>query len=413
MFYGWRIVGVAALAQAVSVGSTFYLYGAFLKPLAAEFGASRLVVTIGLTLLILVQGAVGPFLGQAIDRGSVRSLMLAGVLVEAAGLALLSFATAIWQLGLAFVTAISVGSFLFGPLATATLVANWFVRRRGRALGIAALGGAVGGVVCPPLAAALIEAFGWRGAALAIAAGVMLLVVPLAAVIVRRPEDLGSTPDGEPVARTAQSLPACEAAPEITTRELLRDRNLWAITAGVGFAWCPVSVLLAHLVPYATDIGISPARASIVMSGYALGGGIGRLLFGFLADRIDKRVACWIAIGGLAAAWVQLLGEPPFGTLLAAAAAAGVAVGGIMPLWGALTGATFGRAAFGRAIGLMNLLMLPFTVAGAPAAAYLFDRTGSYQLAFSCFLAFFALASLALLWLRLPALEPGAALRGA
>lgn len=413
MFYGWRIVGVAALAQAVSVGSTFYCYGAFLKPLAAEFGVSRLAVTLGLTLLILVQGAVGPFLGRAIDRGSVRSVMLAGVLLEALGLALLSFATEFWQLGLIFATAISVGSFWFGPLATATLVANWFVHRRGRALGIAALGGSFGGVVFPPLAASLIEGLGWRGAALAIAAGILLLLLPFAAVLVRRPEDLGSRPDGEPAAGHAGLAPASEVAPELTNRALLRDRNFWAICAGVGFVWCPVNALLAHLVPYATDLGLSAARASVVMSSYALGGGIGRLLFGFLADRIEKRTALWIAIGGFAAAWIQLLGEPGFGMLLAAGSAAGVAVGGIMPLWGALTGASFGRAAFGRAMGLMNLLMLPFTLAGAPVAAYLFDRSGSYQLAFTGFLAFFALGSLALLGLRLPALEPGAALREA
>jgi MFS family permease len=407
MFHGWRIVGIAAVTQAVSVGSTFYAYGAFLKPLAAEFEASRLAVTLGLTLMTLVQGSVAPFLGRALDRGSPRAIMIGGILVQAVGFALLSQATAFWQAGLVFVTAIAIGSFLFGPLATATVAANWFVRRRGRALGLTAVGAAVGGGVFPPLAAALIGALGWRGAVLAMAGGLLLLIAPIRWLLVSRPEDLGLAPDGDPPTEPPPAAVAVGPADPTTTRSLVRNGNFWAIAAAVGLAYCPVSVLLAHLVPYATDLGNSPARASLVMSGYALASGLGRVLFGGLADRIDKRLAFWIALGCLALAWANLLGSPPFPALLAAAVASGVAMGGIMPLWGSLVGATFGRAAFGRAMGLMNLLMLPFSMLGAPAAAYLFDRTGSYQLAFTAFLAFFALSAVAIAFLRLPAHEPG------
>ena len=88
-------------------------------------------------------------------------------------------------------------------------------------------------------------------------------------------------------------------------------------------------------------------------------------------------------------------------------------MGGVFPLWGALTGAVFGRAAFGRVMGLTNLFMMPFSVLGAPVAAYLFDRTGSYQLAFASFLVFPALSALVIAFLRLPAHEPGTELRGA
>ncbi len=419
LFHGWRIVGVVGLTQAVSVGATFYTYGAFLKPVVAEFEASRLAVTLGLTLLTVVQGALGPFLGRALDRGSARAIMITGILVTSIGLALLSLATAFWQVGLLFVTAVAGGAALFGSLATATVVANWFVRKRGRALGFAALGAALGGGVFPPLTTALIEALGWRGAVATLAAGLLLLILPVAWLLVGHPEERGLTPDGEPLergaaAQTEATQPkAATEARGFTTRELLRDRNFWAITISIGFAYCPASVLLVHLVPYATDIGNSPARASLVISGYALASGVGRVLFGSLADRIDKRVAVWVVVAWLGLAWANLLGEPPFEALLAAAVASGIAMGGVFPLWGALTGAVFGRAAFGRVMGLMNLFMMPFSVLGAPAAAYLFDRTGSYQLAFASFLVFPALSALVIAFLRLPAHEPGTELRGA
>lgn len=422
MFHGWRIVAVSALAQGVSVGTTFYAYGAFMKPLAAEFDASRLAVTLGMTSMMVVQGVAAPFLGRALDRLSPRIVLGTGVVLEAIGLGLLSRADEFWQVGALFVSLIAIGSYLFGALATTAVVGRWFVRRRGQALGITALGSAAGGVAFPPIVTALIASLGWRGAAGALGAGLLLLVIPIVLFVARRPEDVGETPDGDPIAVTTQAPatsamaairdsaephPAAHAEP-VATRTLLRDRNFWVITVAIGFAYCPVSVMLAHLVPFATDIGITPARAAILMSGYALGSAFGRLPFGWLADRIDKRLVVWIMFGWFALSWTQLMGQPSFGALLAAVIAAGFAVGGTLPLWGALAGAAFGRATIGSAMGLMNLLMLPVSIAGAPIAAYIFDRTGSYQLAFTIFVGCFALGALAIAFLRLPTVEPGA-----
>ena len=302
------------------------------------------------------------------------------------------------------------------------MVGRWFVRRRGQALGITALGSAAGGVAFPPIVTALIASLGWRGAAGALGAGLFLLVIPIVLFVARRPEDVGETPDGDPIAAetqapatsamatargSAEPHPAAQAEP-VATRVLLRDRNFWVITVAIGFAYCPVSVMLAHLVPFATDIGISPARAAILMSGYALGSALGRLPFGWLADRIDKRIVVWIMFAWFALSWTQLMGQPSFGALLAAVVASGFAVGGTLPLWGALAGAAFGRATIGSAMGLMNLLMLPVSIAGAPIAAHIFDRTGSYQLAFTIFVGCFAFGAIAIAFLRLPAVEPGA-----
>ncbi len=416
LFHGWRVVAVSALAQAVSVGTTFYAYGAFVKPLAAEFGASRLAVTLGMTSMMVVQGVIAPFMGRALDRLSPRVVMATGIVLQAAGLGLLSRASEFWQVGMLFVTAIGVGSYLFSPLATTAIVARWFVRRRGQALGITALGSAAGGIAFPPIVTALIEHFGWRGAAGVMGAGLILLVAPVVLFVARPPEDVGTAPDGDPVVAptpTASTLTRNRVAPSepiapMTARALIRERNFWAITIAIGFAYCPVSVMLAHLVPFATDIGFSPARAAILMSGYALGSALGRLPFGWLADRIDKRWVVWIMFAWFALSWSQLMGQPSFGALLAAVIASGFAVGGTMPLWGALTGAAFGRATIGSAMGLMNLLMLPVSIAGAPVAAHVFDRTGSYQLAFTSFLACFGLGAIAIGFLRLPGVEPGA-----
>ncbi len=184
---------------------------------------------------------------------------------------------------------------------------------------------------------------------------------------------------------------------------LIRSRNLWVITASVGLAFAPAAVLLAHLVPYATDLGISPGRAATLMSVYAFSSGFGRVGVGAASDRIDKRLTLVGVMAVLGLGWFSMLGEPGYSRLLAAATVMGFAMGGVMPLWGALTGACFGRAVFGRAMGLMNLPMLLFNVSGAPIAAYLYDRSGSYSDVLILFLIPMAASALTICFLRIPA----------
>lgn len=412
MFYGWRIVAVAAAAQAFAVGSTFFTYGVFVKPLAAEFDAPRLVVVLGLTLLMLVQGIVSPFLGRAMDTWSVRNIMGLGALICGAGFLGLSFATTLWQIGLLFGVLIAIGSHMFGPLATSTLVANWFHRKRGRALGVTAVGASVGGLIFPVAATQLMEALGWRGAAVSFAGLLAVFAVPLWWLVVNRPEELGLRPDGEasvPQATTENPNESSNvsAVAASDTASLVRSRNFWAITAAVGLAFCASSVLIATLVPYATDLGFDPQQAAFLMSGYAGAGALGRLASGYLADRVDKRIASWIVFGVLISAWTGLVLARSYPALFVASLGMGMGVGGIMPLWGALTGACFGRAVFGRAMGLMTPLMLPFNLAGAPIAAYAFDRTGSYSTVLSAFVVTFLLGALVIGLLQIPRVEPG------
>lgn len=406
MFYGWRIVGIAAASQGLAVGTTFYTYGVFVKPLAAEFEAPRLVVVLGLTLLMFVQGVVSPFLGRALDGRSVRAVMALGALLCSAGFLGLSFATSLWQIGILFGSLIAVGSHMFGPLATSTLVANWFVLKRGQALGVTAVGASIGGLIFPVLTTRLMEGVGWRGACGVFAGILVLFAVPLWLLVVNRPEQIGALPDGD-LKDAGDNRPTTSIAVHAGEDSLVRSRNFWAITAAIGLAFCSTSVMIAHLVPYATDLGFEPQRAAILMSAYAGAGAVGRLVMGWLADRIDKQRASWIVLGVLFAAWSGMVLAGSYPALLAASAGMGLGVGGIMPLWGALTGACFGRAVFGRAMGLMTPLMLPFNLAGAPVAAYVFDQTGSYTLVLSAFLSTFVLGAFAIALLRIPRFEPG------
>jgi MFS family permease len=407
-FYGWWMVAAAVLVQAFAVGFTQYAFPLFLKPVAEEFGASRSSVASGYSGMAVAMAALGPFLGSALDRRSIRAILCAGLVAMAAGFALIAAAPGLWLVGIAFAGVVGAGSLAAGPLSASKLVANWFLRRRGLALGISATGTSIGGFLFPPLLSLAIARFGWRGAVLAMAAGLVLVALPIVALaVVGRPEDRGVGPDGDPPDPGAPH-PAAAAHPERGSLALLRDRNFLAITLSIGSVFSILAGLLTSLHAYATDLGIPAERASLLLSALSACGVAGKLGFGAIADRWSKRALVWIAMAMLAAFLGVLIARPGFAGLVAACAAAGLALGGFLPLWGALIGDCFGRMAFGRVMGLMGPLMLPLNVAALQLAPWSFDATGSYDLALRVFLGWIAVAAAALGLVRLPARDAAA-----
>ena len=197
LFYGWRIVGVSFLTLFFTVGFGFYSFGAFFKVLGEDLGGSRFGVAAVNTLYQGVIALLAPFLGREIDRRSVRSIMAVGSVLLAIGFALAAWAGTLWHIYLVFGTVLAIGAAMVGQLPATTLVANWFVARRGMALGIATMGISLSGVIMAPVATALISWVGWRGTFLIYGAVTLLVVTPCVLwVVVNEPEDLGLRPDG-------------------------------------------------------------------------------------------------------------------------------------------------------------------------------------------------------------------------
>jgi MFS family permease len=225
---------------------------------------------------------------------------------------------------------------------------------------------------------------------------------------------MGLLPDGaEAPARPSEAeglSPVPATAPlDWSVRGTLRELNFWVIALLVGLNFCANGAVLTHIIPYATDIGFEPMEAAWVLSTMAGFGVLGKVLFGWIADRVPKRVAAWIATGLQGLGVVLILNVQEYGSLLLAGTIFGLGMGGVIPLWGALIGAGFGRQAFGRVMGLMGPVMLPVHILGIPYAGWIYDRTGSYEIAFLTFIGIYVLAIAVLLLLRLPEVEPGGA----
>ncbi len=394
MFYGWRVVAGAFIAQLFVVG--FYTYAASLLvgPVKDAFGVSLEQVMYSLAAATIAGLVVQPVAGVLIDRLPVRWLMAAGALVYGLGLLLLARSGGIVEYILIFGIALSLANALAGPMCASAVIARWFTASRGRAMGIAAIGTSVGGIVVPGMISAWLAAGDWRQALEYFAYAVLLVMLPAVVLLVRgQPADVGMAPEPE----APGTAPAIDPARVLQMPDILRDLRFWLVGLCMGLLFAAYSAILSNLTPYATNQGLSPEQASTMIMAVAIGGFAGKLLFGMLADKLPLRVGLWMAQGLVVIAFVALSLGPAYSLLLPVCVVLGLATGGMLPVWGAMMAQVFGIASYGRAMGLMGPVITLCILPSYPVVGRLFDASGSFVS--SLYLATFAVVVSALLLL--------------
>jgi len=412
VFYGWKIVGISCMSMFVSVGFIFYSFGAFFLALTADIGDSRLGISIGLALMNVATGLFAPFLGRWLDKGSIRLVMCLGAISMSLGFFLASQTTSLWQFYLLLGTLMGLGAAMMGGLSCSTLVANWFEQKRGMALGIATMGVSMSGVIMAPLSMYMVSTLGWRTTFIIYGAVTSLGVLPfLWYFVVSNPEDMGLLPDGEPHQDLSEDdfeepmvpMAAGDALIdhpghfEWSTIATLGELRFWGISLTISLCFFAMSAVLTHMIPFVSDMGFTNQAAAYILSLIAAAGVVGKLLFGWVTDRLESRYALWLAIAFMATGTLILRQVTSYPALLVGGGIFGFGMGGIVPLWGSLIGEAFGRKSFGRVMGLMGPCMLPVQTLGVPYAGYIYDHTGSYDTAYLTFLGSFALASCTLI----------------
>ncbi|HAL43000.1 MAG TPA: hypothetical protein DCP57_11190, partial [Gammaproteobacteria bacterium] len=328
------MVLVAFCVDFVAVGFFFYSYGVFFKSIAADFGGSRLGVSVGLSITQAVGAFVAPVVGRALDRYPLRNVMGAGAMLMGTGFLALSQVQTQAQFYLVLGVFIGLGASSMGSLATSKLVTNWFDRRRGTALGIAAAGVSLSGVVMPYISAELIGSFGWRAGFLFYGGFTLLVVVPLVfRFVVSRPEDMGLRPDG--------ALPLVSAAgddspakPRLSLRDVARNHNFWTIVLTFALLFCCMSATLTHMIPRLTDSGYSLVQASLVMSLCAGAAVFGKLTFGWLGDRMPLRRLLLVVIAMQFSGQLIMFVASGYWMTVLGAALFGYGLGGVVPTQG-------------------------------------------------------------------------------
>ncbi|MCZ6855418.1 MAG: MFS transporter [Gammaproteobacteria bacterium] len=386
--YKWIVVAYTLIIQAVSLGILVYCFALFAVPWLDEFNATRTYVMLTGSLLQFGVGVFSPFAGRAMDRFSLRSIILLGLALMGTGLVLVSQARSLWQIQLVYATIFPLAAALMGPLASQTLIANWFSGKRGFAFGLSATGTNLGGILFPLLAASWLALLGWRDTFIWLAVVSVVVVGPLTWLLLRR------SPPATSAGHSADSVDGRFWS----TRELLTTSMFWIPLLCILPLTLTFSAVLLNLGAYSRDLGFDGDTAAQLLALSSLSMILGKFFFGGLGDRLDHRKLYWVAALFMATAMLILLGEPSIWVLAVGVVCVGLAGGGILPLMGLIFGARFGVASFGR---VMGLAMIGFTVGatGPLLAGWVYDLTGSYDSAFLLFLASILPAAIAMRWL--------------
>ncbi len=352
----WVVVAAAFAAMFASFGIA-YSFGAFLEPMAEEFGTGRGATSTFFALTSLTYFGLGALSGVAVDRYGPRRVLLAGGIALGAGLAATSQAGELWIGLVTYGLGVGIGvACAYVPMVA--VVSGWFERRRTLAIGVAVTGIGLGTLTVAPLAAALIDEVGWRNTHLLLGvAGAAVLVI--CALVVTRP----------PV----QPGPAA-----LTLGEAVRNRDYRRLYVASGLLCVPLFVPFVHLPGYAEQAGADRVAAAALVGVIGAASTAGRLVLGVVAARTGALRAfrwCFLTMGASFALWGL---DGGYGVLVVFAVVLGIGYGGFVAIGPAVVAERFGTTRLGGLLGVLYTSAGIGSAVGAPLAGAAVDATGSY-----------------------------------
>ena len=399
-FLGWRMIISANFIDFISGGLAFYAYAVFFSFIQDEFSASRFLVSLTVSVMILTAGLYSPLMGYILDRFSIRKVLTVGAVIYGLGLTLLSVVQSFYQFLFIYGALVSLGMVIFGNLSTSKLISNWFRDKIGAALGYAAIGLSFSGVIIPPIAVFLISNFTLRGAYLIF--GIFVLVVCSYCAykfIIDKPEDVNQHPDGKIDIDTSEEVAKSET---ITFNEILSKRVFWILTIIFTLQLSANLGVYTHIPIYSQDLGFSPIQASWIFSVAAFNAALGKIIFGNLLDRLGAKKTILVSLFFHGLGIATLIFADNLLLLLFSVIVMGLGLGGTIPLMNSTFAIAFGSSNFGKARGLVGPFMVPMQITAAPLSGWLYDTFGNYTLAFSINVVLCIVAGIVVLFLNLP-----------
>lgn len=323
--HAWRMVAAGFIA-AFTLFGVVYSFGAFFKPLAAQFGANRSETSAIFSITSCISFVLGPFTGHLADRYGPRRIATIGALAIGIGLAATSRINHLWMVYITYGFGVGIAiACCYVPMLAA--VGGWFLKRRNTALGIAASGIGVGTLVIAPITAELIHRLGWREAYVVLAVAATALLLICAWLIEPPPIELD--------------------APEFSVRRIIRTGPFKLMYAACMFWTVATSIPFVFLPAYAQGVGINAVAAATLVGFIGFASTAGRLGLGPLADRFGLIATyrfCLLVLGLCFTLW--LYGKS-YGMLVAFALVMGASYGGAVALTPAVVAELFGTRGLG------------------------------------------------------------------
>ncbi|SFO68951.1 Predicted arabinose efflux permease, MFS family [Geodermatophilus dictyosporus] len=350
------MVAAAFAAMFASFGIA-YSFGAFLEPMAEEFGTGRGATSTFFALTSLTYFGLGALSGVAVDRYGPRRVLLAGGVALGAGLAATSQAGELWIGLVTYGLGVGIGvACAYVPMVA--VVGGWFERRRTLAIGVAVTGIGLGTLTVAPLAAAMIDELGWRTTHLVLGVGGAAVLVACALVVPRPPVRPG---------------PAA-----LTLEEAVRNRDYRRLYLASVLLSVALFVPFVHLPGYAEQAGADRVAAAALVGVIGAASTAGRLVLGAVAARTGALRAyqgCFLVMGASFALWGL---DGGYGVLVVFAVVLGVGYGGFVAIGPAVVAERFGTTRLGGLLGVLYTSAGIGSAVGAPLAGLAVDATGSY-----------------------------------
>lgn len=312
--YGWVVAAITFLTM-LTMSAALGLPGAMLQPLGKEFGWSTEQISSALALRFALFGLMGPFAAVLMERWGLRAVICTGLALVGLGMALVTTASQLWQLFVLWSLMLGLGTGLTALVLGAVVANRWFVARRGLVVGMLTASAATGQLAFLPLAAWMIEHWGWRSAVVPVVVGTVLIALLAFALVRDRPSDVGLLPFGEkpPVPGPAPAAPAAApaamnfATPFRVLREVSTNRT-FLILAGTFFI-CGLStngLVQTHFISLCGDFGLAAVPAASVLAMMGAFDFVGTILSGWFSDRYDNRklLFWYYGLRGLSLFWL-------------------------------------------------------------------------------------------------------------
>jgi len=383
IFYGWWIVAGAFFLNFAGIGIIMNSMGIFIKPVSESLGFTRGGFTLYFTIAALAMMVMAPIMGKLLERYDIRLIMTLCTTMMAASFALFSQCRTLMQF---YVLAIFLGIGSAGShiIPVSMMITNWFIEKRGLAMGIVFAATGVGGLIFNPLADWIILHYSWQAAYLVFGLIIGSLSIPTAIFIVRaRPADMGLLPYGSKAALDRQAQGEQEG---LTASQAIRSGAFWLIAAVILLIAVANMGVLHHIVPYLTDIGFSSTTAAALMSLHMIMLVLGKVLTGGLADRLGLLKSYLVCMAGLMVSiallyagrlfWVAVVFNILFGF--------SIAVRTVLPPL--MTARVLGQKHFAVIYGFLNIFTTLGTAVGVPLSGFIFDVTKSYNMAFALYI---------------------------
>lgn len=367
-YQGWRVLFASVIGLAFSPGPMIFgSLGLFAPLMQKDFGWGRGRIMLSLTVFNLAGVLVAPYTGRLMDRLGVRRVLLPSLFLFMGGF-----------VGLAYlvqsITGLYVLAALWGALTVGTqsisytkLLAVWFQRRRGLAVGIAAAGLGLGYGVVPLLVAQLLAHMSWHATLVTLALLILLVPTTLDYVFAHPRESAAGVPVG---------------ASGLSLEQARRTRDFWYMGGAILLASAALTGVIPNLAPAARDHGFGATQASLVASSYGLSTILGRVLVGYLADRYPiKHVAMlFFSVSAAGFLWAALIGaQASFPELILVALTVGLGFGAESDLIALFISRYFGQRNFGAIYGVLLAVFLVGAASGPPLFGYGRDVFGRYQ----------------------------------